>query len=720
MKKFFSFFYMIIAVIVLAFAYFTGFFNPKNLMSSVNAESEIVHTVNFYGSDNETVIYSVNVPEGQSLQDLQENNLLNNSYFETLPITNNTSSSNYFNNWYFTYVSSSLISNGVQMTNNNSWQGLSYRLPFNELTSNYFFSFSARLISGVSNFGIYTRFYDENGNVLNTGVGSNVSLGSEFQSFSLDIDVPENYSLLLINLWFNTNVQSTVQIEWTNLVEKPDFNSFFNIGYLNRLTGGSKNWSTSLEYYKKFDFNQPINSDLNLYFDVERNFSEKEIALDVISKSNVISNTSLNSVKNLHVQGDLKREVNITNLTSSNFLTASLSSSAITSIKTLNYFSIDIIDSSTSNSINLVFESDTPFSVISNSNTFSISADENTTFKLSIGVSGFPDTSQQIFQSIETFNFTSNLTNFEQFLNVFASNNYKFITEHNFAEIPFNYFQSFQNNQAEDLNLNGSLTLTLRYFENGSLTRQNYNVSSVHTKTTGISFEVPLISASGVRVLFESYEFLNGSTFILNTESNLILNNIDSVFYTLIDYESNLEYNLTFNNSDNLQDSNYLLFYNSDLNKKDYQLTTFLIDFNENFEFNVNNLTSNSFDLNIPFTINSVYYRPPLNTSKELDKFNFKVPEYLSTDIEFSLSPLKLYIPFSNYIYNFIIYLLFYAPLLSDIVYLIYLVIQTLMKCFNLVISFFVGVSSNFFIVILLGFIILNFVLKFTLGGRDG
>lgn len=711
MKKFFSFFYMIIAVIFLAVAYFTGFFNPKNLMSSVNAQSEITHTVNFYGSDNETVIYSVDVPEGKSLQDIE------NYFFNDTTLNNVTfsPSSGVFYDLNFNQYSGFNISWTSNSYANINLFGNNPLIPANNFVN---FVYPASILPYIRQIFFYGT---------HDGVTKYVS---NYISYSDE--------KIIIRTFYNLDTTFTYQHLGIQLLQDggsfdfpfvgftySNYIGFFTTNYVNQLyinSGGNSvsSWSTSSEYYKKFDFNESITKDINLYANIERNFSEKEISLDVISKSNVISNTSLNSVKNLHVQGDLKREVNITNLTSSNFLTASLSSSATTTIKTLNYFSIDIVDSSTLNSINLVFESDTPFAVISNSNTFSISADENTTFKLSIGVSGFPDTSQQIFQSIETFNFTSNLTNFENFLNLFASNNYKFITNHNFAEIPFNYFQGFQNNQAEDLNLNGSLTLTLRYFENGSLTRQNYNVSSVHTKTTGFSFEVPLISASGVRVLFESYEFINGSTFVLNTESNLILNNIDSVFYTLIDYESNLEYNLTFDNSENSQDSNYLLFYNSDLNKKDYQLTTFLIDFNENFEFNVNNLTSNSFDLNIPFTINSIYYRAPLNTSKELDKFNFKVPEYLSTDIEFSLSPLKLDIPFSNYIYNFIIYLLFYAPLLSDVVYLIYLVIQTLIKCFNLVISFFVGVSSNFFIVILLGFIILNFVLKFTLGGRDG
>ena len=66
-----------------------------------------------------------------------------------------------------------------------------------------------------------------------------------------------------------------------------------------------------------------------------------------------------------------------------------------------------------------------------------------------------------------------------------------------------------------------------------------------------------------------------------------------------------------------------------------------------------------------------------------------------------------------THLYNFLIYLLFDAPLISDVTKLLTYLIQFIVSSFKILISFFIRVNNALFISIFVGFIVLSFVFKF-------
>ncbi len=66
-----------------------------------------------------------------------------------------------------------------------------------------------------------------------------------------------------------------------------------------------------------------------------------------------------------------------------------------------------------------------------------------------------------------------------------------------------------------------------------------------------------------------------------------------------------------------------------------------------------------------------------------------------------------------THLYNFLIYLLFDAPLISDVTKLLTYLIQFIVSSFKILISFFTRVNNALFISIFVGFIVLSFVFKF-------
>ena len=110
MKKFL---YSLICFFAFGLILLTGIFSYSEI-SKANAvdSTDVTHTVNFYGADNQTVIYSVEVPDGSSLNDLYNANIVKDSTFST------SISSTIFNNpdkWCCT-APYTLDSNGLTIT----------------------------------------------------------------------------------------------------------------------------------------------------------------------------------------------------------------------------------------------------------------------------------------------------------------------------------------------------------------------------------------------------------------------------------------------------------------------------------------------------------------------------------------------------------------------------------------------------------------------------
>ena len=72
-----------------------------------------------------------------------------------------------------------------------------------------------------------------------------------------------------------------------------------------------------------------------------------------------------------------------------------------------------------------------------------------------------------------------------------------------------------------------------------------------------------------------------------------------------------------------------------------------------------------------------------------------------------------------SHLYNFFIYLIFDAPIISSFTKLGMIIINFLVESFNFVISLFNGVSNVFFITIFIGMFVLIFLLKIIFGGKS-
>lgn len=70
-----------------------------------------------------------------------------------------------------------------------------------------------------------------------------------------------------------------------------------------------------------------------------------------------------------------------------------------------------------------------------------------------------------------------------------------------------------------------------------------------------------------------------------------------------------------------------------------------------------------------------------------------------------------------THLYNFLIYVIFDAPIISDFTRLAYVIIQFIVSVFEWIIALFTGISSSFFIAIFVGFIVLMFLLKIIFKG---
>lgn len=149
-------------------------------------------------------------------------------------------------------------------------------------------------------------------------------------------------------------------------------------------------------------------------------------------------------------------------------------------------------------------------------------------------------------------------------------------------------------------------------------------------------------------------------------------------YLSLPQYINSLSYSLSRNNDlyyvhyNGVVPNNYFdYFYNNDI-----QNTLFDEYITVTFDFNVSQLIpihidNNDFSYYLPcgFDFNFTYYAEPLNSSNGIYSYTFQKPGYVA--MEFSLSP--FYIPVLEMVENALIFLIFYCPIISDILDLLHM-----------------------------------------------
>ncbi len=160
----------------------------------------------------------------------------------------------------------------------------------------------------------------------------------------------------------------------------------------------------------------------------------------------------------------------------------------------------------------------------------------------------------------------------------------------------------------------------------------------------------------------------NNTLIIYNYDYDNLLNNVNGVTYQL--QKGSDKYNVIYNGS--LPNSTFIYVSNKNINNILFdKYIYFYLSFDDNLVsynfFDFQNYYSKTF--NMGFDFNFTYYNEPLVTSNGSYNFDFKKPTYV--DMRFSLSP--FYIPILEAVQNALIFLVFYCPLISDILELIHL-----------------------------------------------
>lgn len=151
--------------------------------------------------------------------------------------------------------------------------------------------------------------------------------------------------------------------------------------------------------------------------------------------------------------------------------------------------------------------------------------------------------------------------------------------------------------------------------------------------------------------------------------------------------------------------SQYFMFYNNDIENMVFDEYITL-----NFYVNYSDLPISIYEDKICFTcgfdFNFVQYTQPLVASNGAYNYDFEKPKYV--DMHFSLYP--FYIPILEICQNAIIFLVFYCPIISDVLALVYL--DRFIGALLQIINFVLGVPIGSFVLACIGFIVYYMVFK--------
>lgn len=697
MRKFLkSFLY----VLLFGFLVFTGVFSYSEISKTHAVYSDTSYTVNFYGSDNETVIYSVDVPAGKSLQDLQDNNLLKNSDFSQYSnITTNINSSRriFANNWYV-YSDA-----GTGSTISNSQNGFTFDyVYFSVIYQVNFTSFS----SGKTLY-LYSKFND---GVYNASLTFPDTLNTYFYFTTLSgsanrvsFAVYTLSSNLTCNLDFRMNTDvycEYINVGYENL-------PYFNSDYVEKLyinsggtVGDNFEWSESKTSSSRFDFSQPITRNTNLY---GFNFKGQVFNYngEIASDYSHLGNYAIKDVEFFDYQGaflyhividtaDIPYTYDYTFLSFDNFGSSSSTSSPVVDSIYFNlsnnsdfpnffiYSEVPVFSSGggldgaiipeiSSDDFSLKFRpnrgvvhiwfsqlqfspvSRTEFELIPNDDylvssrlyddvdeVVDMSANTNYTFNLATQIS--PDSDSFFFQQLHYYFFEQDSNYFQ----IYLAENYS-------VDFNFYYYASTSND---------FVFYTKIVYDSGSTLYFNLN-TVFYDYDSFVNF-----------YFYDNYFFIHrpvqrvdNTLVIYNFDYYNLLYSLNGITYTLLD-NGNL-YNVNYSGS--VPNNYFIYLYNEQVSNTifDEYISLYL-------KYKNNYLTVGSiydpYSVSLGFDFNFSYYVQPLVSNNGVYSYTFDKPDYV--DMPFSLSP--FYIPVLEIAENIMIFLVFYCPLISDIITLLH------------------------------------------------
>ena len=270
------------------------------------------HNVKFFSDNNQ--LYNLKILDGQSLQDLENNNILTNDLFDNW--TGNlesTSSYHIENDWYYRGIQNITGHNAYITTNSTSG------LIFSRLSANYSSSiFNSDITLSVN--------VDDKINFFTISIPSSISSTGNFYEEKLN-DI--NRSRLRIYYNASSNIFEFGIDLWDQQLHKlscpqfliGDYSDYFNVSYIDNLYREENNlnsnsnvlWSTS-KSSGQFDFSQPIIEDTNIYGYEELEFNQNAEQLEAeasFQPSYYLLEKAINNIEYIHYKGQFKFNVQI-------------------------------------------------------------------------------------------------------------------------------------------------------------------------------------------------------------------------------------------------------------------------------------------------------------------------------------------------------------------------------------------------------------------------
>lgn len=425
---------------------------------------------------------------------------------------------------------------------------------------------------------------------------------------------------------------------------------------------------------------------------------------EVLSDYNSMGNYSIDSVKSLSYMKDIVYKITISS--TSKYATTFLSlrstvNRTVDYYSTYNAFIFNSYDSY-NETLNFVVVSDSY--IMHSPNGYNINLAIN------------PNTTVTIYFSHSNLNLDSNF-NLEVNTNIidsglFEDTPYSYLfdmdSDTNFT---FNYYEHLLSQQPDELSrvlvsllfggsFSGSSVIVNSSSDTLLATKKGDSLVSLYSNVYFLSADVGFIMRSvvsstisnnnnGVNIYLSLNEIhvkvyrpvsrINNTLVMYVYDFPQLISNVRSLYYSLA--RGNDLYEISYLGS--LPNSYFIYIFNQDI-----QNTLFDEYIDVYFNFNSNSLISfdynsddNSYSCSLGFDFNYTYYSKPLVSSNSVYSYNFTKPSYVS--MEFSLTP--LYIPVLEAVENVFIFLLFYSPIISDILELLHLseFIGTLLTVIN-------------------------------------
>ena len=685
--------------------------NVENLICSAET-TPTTQNVNFYGSDNETLLYTAQVPYGSTLNSIESNNLFN------------INSENRINQGLKSY---SISDNSVMILVNNG--SLYSRLRYSVIDLNEYLGktlyFKLKVSQQQNNLLSFRVFYTNENATTQEGslsvqyiysgeLSFNVTIPSTFISGDNHYLGVAFYASLNTAIDNNTVLFNDIMISDYDVNYEPyydDLTEYVNERYL-KSAGVSDlstpvSWSTSKESNNMFPFNVPITQDYNLYGyvnDGETITYEGELT----SRVSDIGNYALTDIVSLNIEGKyvVRGSYVINSLNQSDFIlmmpifadsyTLNFSSvNALVFNSNSDYFDMNMLITSAPpnssqvynpshisenmiglNEISVIVQEQGSFAFVN----FSFSSAEvgdvfyfyfsSTAFKLyessidsyTYTYWGFDeaskytkDTNYMITENLDYLVDMNSNTNFSYSL-ITEDNKSPFVS-HNTSEylsyILFSQLTEYAPQSDEQVLISDcSLTVKVSYDDIVSFT--NYSKIGVtclrfnSLEYTNFDYEV------------DDYYFIvdkptyrvNNALLLYNFDYYNTLYNVNSVIYELSkngDY-----YDIVYNGT--LPNYKYMYIDNEQINNTIFDRYIFVhFTFNNN---NIINLLENGeyVPFYVGFDFNFAYYVEPLISDSSTFEYDFDKPKYKDTGDIFNINWLAV-------VYNIVVFIAFYFPL---------------------------------------------------------